>query len=80
MHNSIFHCLESVLQTQNLLTDSVHANKGHGIDVNKMESSGSIKQEDEDLDGTGASNCNNASEVFSNVSVHILAFPNLKKK
>lgn len=66
-----FHFLESVVQTQNLLTESPHASKVHNVDDTKVASIGPMEQEDEVLDGTLASNFSDATRAFFNVCEYL---------
>lgn len=66
-----------MLQTQNLLTDFLHANKEHDVEDTKMASTDRMEQEDEVLDGTFASNVSDVTRAFSMLNTDILVFLDL---
>ncbi|KAL3982356.1 RAVE protein 1 C terminal family protein [Acanthocheilonema viteae] len=68
---------KSVLQSQNLLTESLHSNKGHNIDDTKVASAGPMQQ-NEVLDDTLASPVNGATRVFSNETTSLKDSMDLK--
>lgn len=65
-----FHFLESVLQSQSLLTESLHANKGHNTDDIRMAPVDCLEQ-NEVLDGTFASHVSDATRAFANVCEYL---------